>query len=114
MIVPPRQRGSYPFFSFNPGRSWETFDGVTPPTPRSHSSSSSSPSSRSPGHHHSARRPGKSRVTTYSLHLHPPGETVPLGLMGLDVDDDSEQDSFLVVDKTDIRIDKQADQDHCS
>ena len=85
-------------------------DGATPPT--SHSSAAPSPSTHSATNHRTSRRPGKSRLTTYSLHLHLPGQAVPMGLMGIDGDD--EQDTFLVVDKLDGRTDRQLEEDHHS
>lgn len=106
MIIPPHQRSSYPFFTFHSGRSWQAVDGATPP------STHSSPSSHSATSHRTSKRPGKSRLTTYSIHLHSSGEAVPLGLMGIDNDD--EQDTFLVVDKADGRTDRQIEEDYHS
>ena len=107
MIIPPKQRDRYPFFTFHHGRCSDVLGGMTPPPAQL---SSSSHSTQSTDHHHTGSHTQPTQIQTYSLHLHAPGDSVPLRMMGM-YSNDAEYDSFVVVDKTDGRTDKYDESD---
>ena len=107
MIIPPKQRDRYPFFTFHRGRYSDVLGSMTPPPAPL---SSSSHNTQSTDDHHTGSHTQPTQIQTYSLHLHAPGDSVPLRMMGM-YSNDAEYDSFVVVDKTDGRTDKYDESD---